>query len=75
MPRGLISNENDIDKIGEGEESICTRRGDVLGPQTPIFEKKHVELSSLFFEPAIFFYECSPYFYFYLLSFWKDSFV
>ncbi len=40
--------------------SICTRRGDFLGPRSPIFEKKHVELTLLYFQ-ARFFYECSPY--------------
>ncbi len=55
MTRGLISDENEIDKIGEGGGSDCTRRGDILGPRTPIFEKNTWKFFCFFFEPANFF--------------------
>ena len=50
MPRGSISNENEIDNIGEVGGSVCTRRGDFVGPRTPIFEKNiYMEFSLLYY--------------------------
>ena len=60
MPRGLISNENEINKIGKGGESVCTCWGEVLGPRTPIFEKNTWNFLRFFFEPAIFFMYAAP---------------
>ena len=64
MPRGLISDEKGIDKIGEEGG----RGGERLHPDLLLFwspktyyEKKHVDLSSLFFRARYFFYECRPY--------------
>ncbi len=64
MPSGSISDEKGIDKIGEEGE----RGGECLhpdltffwSPNTSYFEKKHVELSWLFFEPANFFMNAAP---------------
>ena len=53
MPRGSISDEKGIGKIGKEGGSICTHQGDFLGPRTPILEQKHVDLSSLFLSPLI----------------------
>ncbi len=54
MPRGSILDGKGIDNIGKGGRSYCTGWGDILGPQTRILEKKHVELSLLFFKRALF---------------------
>ncbi len=60
MPRGLISNENEINKIGKGGESVCTCWGEVLGPRTPIFEKNTWNFLRFLFEPANFFKNAAP---------------
>ena len=63
MPRGSISDEKGIDKIGKeggrGGERLHPDLTFVLVPEHQ-FWKKHVELSSLFFEPANFFMNAAP---------------
>jgi hypothetical protein len=60
MTRGLIYDENEIDKIGKGGGGVCTRRGDVLGPRTPIFEKNTWNFLRFLFKPADFFMNVAP---------------
>jgi len=55
MPRGSVLDEKGIDKNKEGKTLGEKRRAEFLGPQTPILEKKQVELSS-FFSSTLFFY-------------------
>jgi hypothetical protein len=52
MPRGLISDEKGIGKIGE--------EGGSIGPRTPILEQNIRNFLHFFFSP-LFYYACSPY--------------
>ena len=60
MPRGLISDEKGINKIGEGGGGGCTRQGDFLGPRTQILEKKKRGIFVAFFRARYFFMNAAP---------------
>jgi hypothetical protein len=64
MPRGSISNEKGIDKIGEegGERggASAPRPNFCVGPQTPILKKNTWNFLHYFFERANFFMNAAP---------------
>jgi hypothetical protein len=60
MPRRLILDEKEIDKIGEEGRSVCHPSvSDFRSPRTS-FGKKHVELFFVRTIARVLFYECSP---------------
>ncbi len=58
MPRGLISDEKEIEKIGDGDTPGEKHLQEYLGPQTPILEKMWRFLP--FFERANIFMNAAP---------------
>ena len=63
MPRGSISDEKGIDKIGEEGErggASAPRPNFCFGPRTLILEKNTWNFLRFFFEPANFFINTAP---------------
>jgi hypothetical protein len=54
MPRGLISDEKEIEKIGDGGHTGGEASARVFRSPSTNFRKKHVELSSLFLSVLIY---------------------
>ena len=59
MPRGLILDEKEIEKIGDGDTTGEKHLQEYLGPQTPILAKKCGDFFP-FFERANIFMNAAP---------------